>query len=342
MTLSAGTRLARVLLLALLAGGAAPGPGGPAPSPGRIVADLRGADAPGLWDYAAIDPDAARLLVARMSGVEAFDLAGDRPGREVAAGRHVHAVVPLPRHRLLFTNGDTDTATIVEAGSGRVVATLPTGAKPDGAIYDPAAGQVLVMDGKDGTVTRIDVAAATPKVAGRIAVGGALEAPALDAGGGRLFVNIEDRAQIAVVGLASGRVTARYRLAGCDAPTGLAYDGRHRLLVAACANGVASVLREDGTGVATLPIGPHPDAVLADAAHDRMFIPSGGNGTVAEIALSPAPHVARLFTTRHGARTGAYDPRSQWLYLPYGEVTRPGGQPALVPASFGILVIDTH
>ncbi len=324
---------------------AAPVPAlGPAPQPARIVADLHGPDAPGAWDYAAIDASSGRALVARMTGVQAIALDGNRPQPQLAAGRHVHAVVPLPGHRLLFTNGDSDTATLVESGTGAILATLATGAKPDGAVFDAASNQVLVMNGDDSTITRIDVGTAVPRVVGTIAVGGGLEAPASD-GHGRLFVNIKDRNQVAVVSLASGQVTARYALSGCQGPTGLAYDPTHRLLVSACANGVATLLQEDGTERATLAIGPHPDAVIADPAHDRVFIPSGGlrdgDGTLSEITLAGSPHVTRVLTTRSGARTGAYDPGNGRLYLPYGQAIRTKGQPPkLAPGSFGVLVLD--
>ena len=336
------TILSTVLLgcLAVLPSRAAEPPSG-ATAP-RVVADLHGPDRSGGWDYAAVDDASGRLLVARMDGVQTVILADSRPGRRLAAGRHVHAVLPLRGNRVLFTNGDTDTATLVDATSGALLATFGTGAKPDSAAFDAASGQVLVMDGDDGTVTRIDVMVPRPHVAGRFAVGGALETSAPD-GAGRLFINIKDRNQIAVVSLSSGTVTARLPLAGCDGPTGLAYSRAHRLLVSACRNGVAKVLDENGAERASLAIGPRPDAVIDDPAHDRMFIPSGGDGTLAEIAFSPEPHVARVVTTRAGARTGAYDPRTHRIYLPYGQTIRASGQlPELVPGSFGVLVLDLH
>lgn len=335
------SRLA-MLPLVLLAGAAEAAPPPPAPVPAVVVADKRGPDGPGIWDYAAVDSRAGRVLVARMTEVETAGLEGNQPGDLLAVGQHVHAVLPLSDHRVLFTNGDANTVTIVDSLDGVVLVTLKTGAKPDGAVFDPASNQVLVMNGNDGTVTRIDVRPRIATIVGTIAVGGVLEAPALD-GQGRLFVNIEDRNEIAVVSLPSGTVTAHYPLAGCEGPTGLSFDPAHRLLVSACANGIAKVLRDSGTEVASLSIGPHPDAVIADPAHDRVFIPSGGDGTLSDITLDGMPHVTRVMTTRPGARTGAYDPRTQRLYLPYGQIIRTKGQPpVLVPGSYGILVVDAR
>lgn len=317
---------------------------GPSPSPAampsRVVTDLHPGDAGGSWDYAAIDTAEGRLLIARMVGVDSVTLATNQAGPVLTSGRHVHSVLPVPGHRLLLTNGDDDTATIVDGESGLLLATLKTGVKPDGAVLDPATRQALVMNGNSGSITRVDVGH-TPHVAGTIQVGGTLEAPALD-GSGRLFVNVEDRNEIAVIDLAKNAAVARYRLAGCDSPTGLGYVASHRLLVSVCANGVAEILGEDGVERARLTVGPHPDAVITDPVHDRVFVPSGGDGTLSEISFTGGPHVTRVFSTRPGARTGAYDPKTQYVYLPYGRIDRTTGTPKLVPGSFGVLVVDTH
>ncbi|NPD65184.1 YncE family protein [Lichenicola cladoniae] len=312
----------------------------PAAIPSRIVADLHLGDAGGGWDYATVDAAGGRLLVARMAGVDTVNLATNRAGPVLTSGRHVHSVLPVPYHRLLLTNGDDNTATIVDDESGLLLDTLKTGSKPDGAVLDRATGQVLVMNGKSGSITRIDVGRSS-HVAGTIQVGGALEAPVLD-GSGRLFVNVEDRNEIAVIGLSEGAVVARYKLAGCEGPTGLAYVASHRVLVSVCSNGVAEIVGDDGVERARLAVGPHPDAVIVDRVHDRVFIPGGGNGTLSEISFAGGPHVSRVFSTRPGARTGAYDPKTQYVYLPYGRMDRTTGTPTLVPGSFGVLVVDTH
>ncbi len=314
----------------------------PAPQPAKIVADLRGDDGAGVWDYAAIDPAGGHLLIGRMSGVQTVSLAGLARGPMLAAGQHVHAVVPLPGGRVLFTNGDSNTASVVDGRTGALLGVLPTGRKPDGGIYDPALGQVLVMNGNDGTITRINVRPRVPELAGRITVGGKLETPALGAHD-RLFVNVEDRNALAIISLKAGQLERQVTLEGCDAPTGLAYDEGSRRLVSACENGVAGILDEDGRMLATLPIGRHPDAAIGDPAHHRVFVPGGGDGTLTEIALDGTPRVTRVWLTRPGARTGAYDLATQRVYLPYGEIIRETGQPPrLKPGSFGVLVMDVR
>ena len=299
-------------------------------------------DMAGAWDYAAVDPATGTVFVARMAGVLAIATARPAAAIMLAPGRHVHAVVPLPGGRLLFTNGDDNTATVVRAKNGAFVGSVPTGLKPDGAIDDPARREVLVMDGEDGSVTRIGIGGDLPHIIGRIALGGKLEAPALGTDD-RLFVNVEDRNALDIVSLSGpGRLVKQVKLDGCEAPSGLAFDPSSQLLVSACENGVAQVLDQQGRVRAALPIGTHPDAVVGDPERHRVYVPSG-SGTLSEISLNGTPRVTRVWRTRSGARTGALDARRHEVYLPYGEVVRTLGRPAsLVPGSFGVLVVDVR
>jgi DNA-binding beta-propeller fold protein YncE len=93
----------------------------------------------------------------------------------------------------------------VDLATGAVKAEVPTGANPDDAICEPASKTVWVMNARDGTATIVDPAAA--KAVATVPIGGVLEGPALD-GHSHLFVNIEDKNEIAEVDLASRKVSA--------------------------------------------------------------------------------------------------------------------------------------
>ena len=112
-----------------------------------------------------------------------------------------------------MTNGGTAPRCSSTPRPGAEVATVKTGEGPDAAAFDaevrPGAG-----DGpRGGDVTLID--AKTHKAVGSIAVGGDLEAAAVD-GAGQAFVNVENKNEIAVIDMAQRKVVARYPLAGCD------------------------------------------------------------------------------------------------------------------------------
>jgi DNA-binding beta-propeller fold protein YncE len=309
------------------------------PAAMAVIGSIPGPD--GGWDYASIDPDNRRLFVAHGDAVMEVDLDSGKVNPRLAPGNRLHAVVPLPNGKVLATNGGDNTATIFEAASGKPIASVPTGTGPDAAIFDPATGTVLVMDGRGGDVTLIDPDTATSP--GRIEIGGKLEFAAAD-GHGKAFVNVEDKNVIAVIDVAARTVLARYPTTGCEDPGGLAIDPASQLLVASCSNGHAiAVLAGDGKIVATLPIGKRPDAVMFDPRR-KLFFVACGEGNVAVIAErdDAAPVVVATIPTAAGARTGAVDPVTGKLYLP----TADSGEPAAgetrrppLPGTFRILVV---
>jgi YVTN family beta-propeller protein len=292
------------------------------------------------FDYAAIDAASRRLYVARGFGVTAIDLDTDQVTRQLVAGQHVHAVVPLPGGRVLSTNGDSDTATIFDGKSGAVLAKVGTGKSPDGAAFDPASGLVLVMNGKSGDITLVNPDSG--KSVGRIDVGGALGFPVAD-GRGHVYVNVEDQNRMAVIDTDARRVSGYYALPECEGPTALGLDPLSGVLVAACANRNAIALRAaDGKIMkGHLPIDRKPDAVIFDATKSRFYIPCGRDGTLAVIAAGGDGSLAVVATipTAVGAHTGAFDAQTGRLYIPVADyhLTLTGFAPA--DDSFRILVI---
>ena len=304
-----------------------------------VITTIPGPD--GGWDYAAVDADSRRLFVARGDGVMAVDIDSSKVTAKLVDGKRLHAVLPLADGRALSTNGGDNTATLFEMATGKVIASIATGTNPDAAIFDSSSGLVLVMDGgKDGGIMLID-----PKTAsspGKIAVGGKLEFAVAD-GHGRAFVNIEDAGQIAVVDIAGRKVTARYALAGCEEPSGLALDPASGVLVAACANRKAMVVQaKDGTVTATLAIGERPDAVIYDARRQLFFIPCG-EGNIAVIgAQSGMPAVIATIPTAIGARTAALDEKTGKLFLPTADFNAPAEgekRHKVVLGTFRVLVV---
>jgi DNA-binding beta-propeller fold protein YncE len=296
----------------------------------------------GGFDYASFDPTHRRVYVSRTGGVLALDVDTKRVTGHLTDAQKAHESLPLDDGaRLLVTDSGSNSAHLVDALSGELLADIPTGQKPDAALFDPATGLALVMNGHSGDVTLIDPK--TRKAVGAIAVGGALEFAAAD-GFGRAYVNVEDQNQIAVLDTKARAVVGRYVLKGCEGPTGLAYAADGGVLIAACANKVAKVIRAaDGQDLATLAIGAGPDAVIYDATRHLAFIPCGQDGVLEVLDLRAVGGVAvvQSVQTQRGARVGAVDPQDGDLYLPTATYTPSptGGRPVAQPGTFTILVV---
>ena len=297
----------------------------------------------GGWDYAGLDQATRTLYVAHGNSVLAVDLAHGNATRSFGAIDHGHAVVPIPgKPELLVTSGHDNSVRLFDPRSGAQIASIAVGEDPDGAFYDPATRQAVVMDAKAGTVSVIDVAAR--KVVRTIVLQPGLEFGQAGAGN-TLFVNNEDRSEIETANLTTGKVEPTIAIPGCESPSGLGYDPQTGQLISACDNGKAAVI-DTRTRKLThlLDIGQGPDAVIIDARRRLAFIPCGKSGTLTEIALD-APGGARVVGTTNtevGARTGALDESDGTLYLPtakFGPPTRPGHHGEPLPGTFHIVVV---
>ncbi|MFI4963967.1 MAG: YncE family protein [Caulobacterales bacterium] len=328
-------RTAALSLGILIAAGAAQAAG----SGYHVVDRIAGPD--GGWDYVRVDPHNNRVLVAHGSSVLAIDLATKALTPGLAPGLMLHDPLPVNNGaELLVTNGGTATAVFYDSKTGKAVATVKTGVGPDAAAFDPHSGLILVMDHVGGDVRLID--AKTHKAEGAVPVGGDLEAGAVD-GHGHAFVNIENKNEIAVIDLAQRKVAARYPLAGCDGPTGLAYDAADNQLIAACDGATVVVAAATGKIVATLPTGKGADGVAYDPRQRLAFVPAGRAGTLTVVSVGKGKAaIVDTVPTEVGARTIALDERSGRLYLPsaaYGPRPAAGGRPPMLPGSVHVLVV---
>ncbi|MDI1365836.1 MAG: YncE family protein [bacterium] len=327
------TRFAAALALTLACGAAQAGPSGY-----HLAERIPGPD--GGWDYAAVNPLHNTVLVGRGAHIMTIDLATKAVNGAFADASGAHAALPINGGtQILVTTGRSDTATIVDGASGALLATIATGKNPDAATFDTATGLVLVMNHSGGDITLIDPLARV--AVGSIAVGGKLEAAAVD-GAGKAFVNVEDLNEVVAIDLKARKVLAHYKLVACEGPTGIAYAPADNLLITTC-DGVADVLNaKTGQSVAMIKTGDGADGVVFDPKSKLAFVSAGESGTLSVISIAKGK--ARLVDTvptQTRARTIALDPRDGALYLPTAKSgpPAPNGRPTTLPGSFEVLVV---
>jgi hypothetical protein len=312
------TILASAALVAGLSGG---GQAMAGPIDYRVVDKIAGAD--GGWDFARVDAAHGVLYVARSNAVMAVDLA-TRKVSNLASADGGHQVLPIDHGAVLVeTDGKSNLTRFIDTVSGKVLAQVPSGIKPDAAFHDDSTGTIVVMSPGDDTITSID--AKTYAVVGKMKLAGGLEY-AVGNGHGGAFVNLEDEGRIAEVDLKAGSLLRKIDMPGCTGPTGLAKFASGQRLISACANGVAVVVDvASGKVLANLPIGKDADAVIIDKKRELAFIPCGGNGTLVALDIHDPDHVrvAQVIPTQIGAKTGALDPRDGKLYLPTATLAAP-------------------
>jgi DNA-binding beta-propeller fold protein YncE len=301
----------------------------------------------GGWDYLALDAASHRLFVSRSSHVMVLDVESGKVVGDIPGTEGVHGIALAPELGRGFTsNGKTGTATIFELATLAVIGTVKTGADPDAILYEPSTKQVFTFNGRSSDATAID--AATGRVTGALALGGRPEFALAD-GAGKIFVDIEDKAEVVVFDAAKLLVLARWSVAPGAQPSGLAYDARSHRLFAACRSRQLIVLdSSSGQVVATLPIGRGVDGAVFDAERG-LVLASNADGTLSVIREdSPTSFsVIQTAQTQPGARTLAFDPETHLLYLPTASFESPGeekdGKPPwrhqTVDGSFRVLVV---
>ena len=184
---------------------------------------------------------------------------------------------------------------------------------PDGIVFEPATQTVWAFNGRSKDATVID--ATTQKVVATIPLPGKPEFPAVD-GHGTVFDNIEDKSEIVRLDAHARKLTAEWP-AGCQSPSGLAFDvSGHRLFTVCDGKKMAVVDSESGKVLATPAIGDGPDAARWDAKHQLAFASCGEDGVLSVVdASKPSYPSIENLPTQKGARTMAYDPATDRIYL---------------------------
>lgn len=268
------------------------------------------------WDYLAVDPQRNRLFVTRGDHVQVLDVTSGKPVGDIPNTTGVHGVAFAQDLKLGFTsNGRANTVTVFDLDTLQVKDEWKVaGANPDTILYDHATHKLYTFNGKSQDVSVFDAASGKPLAT--IAVGGTPEFAVTD--GKRVYMNIEDKGEIVALDAASDHVSARWPLAGCEEPSGLALDSAHARLFSVCSNR-AMVVTDSASGktVAKVTIGAHPDAAYYDAASATVFS-SNGEGTLSVVHQIDANHYGQPVEvpTVKGARTMAFDAASRRAFLP--------------------------
>ncbi len=151
-----------------------------------------------------------------------------------------------------------------------------------------------------------------------IALGGKPESAVVDVDANRLYVNIEDKSEVAVIDLKEHKVVANWPIAPGTAPTGLAIDVTLHRLVIGCANSKMVMMDStSGKVIASADCGQGVDCAAFDPETHLAFVSAGGSGTVtvAKVEADKLTVVQNL-TTERGAATMALDTKTHRIYLP--------------------------
>ena len=290
----------------------------------------------GGWDYLTADHDTHRLFIARATRVMVVDTDSGKLLAEIPDTPGVHGIALVPALGQGFTsNGREDMVSVVDMKSLKVLKKIKVGTGPDAIIYDSFSKRVFTFNARSHDTTAVD--ASKGEVAGTLQLGGKPEYAVSDEKG-TMFVNIEDKSELVAFDPQKLAIKSRWKLTGCEEPTGLSFDAKNRRLFAGCGNRVMAIVDADnGKVLATPAIGDGCDGTAFDADRGNAFA-SAHDGTLTVIhedspnTFTPVQKVS----TQQGARTVTFDSKTHKLYtvtakaLPEGKVE---------PDTFVVLVV---
>lgn len=295
----------------------------------------------GGWDYITFDASGNRLFIGHNSAIYVVDVAaGKKIGEVPATGAHGAAIVP-EKGLGFSSNGKAGTVTVFDLKTLVPKGDIKVGENPDAIIYDPYSKKVIVMNGRSKDLMAIDPD--SQKVVATVPLGGKLEFAAVDPS--HVYVNVEDTGEIAVVDSKTWKATQRWKLEGCEGPSGLAIDENADRLFSVCGNKKMVVVdTKSGKIISSLPTGDSTDGAAFDPGMKLAFASNGeGTLTVVDKSKDGKYQVLGNVPTERGARTVAVDPKTHRVFLPTAEFGPPAeGQkkPSVKPGTFMVLVYE--
>jgi DNA-binding beta-propeller fold protein YncE len=272
----------------------------------------------GRFDHFAVDAKGHRLFVAALGNntLEILDTAAGQRLKSIAGLHKPTGVLYLARsNQIAVANGDNGTFKLYDGSSYELLKSLDGLDDADNVRFDAKAGTIYLGYGS-GALAVLD--AATMNLTGSIKLPAHPESLQLETQGPRIFVNVPDARQIAVIDRQKQSIIATWPMREFQANFPMALDEANHRLFVGCRKPARLVVLDTRTGkpVTDIAISGDTDDLFYDAARKRLYL-SCGEGFLDVIAQRDADHYERIeqVATASGARTSFYSPALDRLWL---------------------------
>ncbi len=303
----------------------------------------------GGFDYIFADSAGRRLYIARGADnsmtppaparITVFDLDTLASAGEVPDTRANGAVVDVASGHGF---AGSKPVTMFDTKTLKVIKMINVDGAPDGLLADAFNQRIYILSHQTPHVTVID--AKSGDVLGTLDLGGAPEQAATD-GAGHIYVDVSDKANVAVIDSKEMKVTAHYDLGDKgNGLAGLALDAKNHILFVAARNSgnppasppaptMVILDANDGKIITTLPLAGSSDGAVFNPATMEAFS-SHGNGTMTIVKEnSPTSFVVEQnLDTMAGAKTLTLDSKTGHIVTMTAEYAAPPAAPPAPPA----------
>ena len=227
------------------------------------------------------------ITAGKSDAVIIFDLKTLQRLSEVKVGKKPDAIVYDPATKHVYAmNGDSDSATVINAADGKVVGTIALGGNPEFAVADGKGNVYINLEEKAETV-HVDANALKVLHSWPLAPGKTATALAFDPETRRLFAGCRGGQLMVVLDADNGKIVA-------TAPIGervdaAAFDPASKLIFMSNGGGTMSVYHEDGndkyTLVETVTTNPGSKTMALDPKTHNLFVPANIAGQFTILVL---------------------------------------------------------
>jgi YVTN family beta-propeller protein len=294
-----------------------------------------------FWDGIFFDAANHHVFITHGTHVAVVDTRSYELAGDIADTPQTHDVAVADKLGKGFvTSGASNSVIVFDPRTLKTIGTIAVGTRPDAIVYDPFSRRVFTFNAGSKDSTVIDVASGT--VDGTVPLGGKPEFAVAD-GKGHVFDNIEDKSEIAEIDTKTMDVIARWPLAPCESPSGIALDRIHARLFAACENEMVAVVdARTGKVITTIPTGKGADGAGFDAKTRNVLIPNGeGKLSVIHQVTADKYRLVENVPTQFGVRTMDLDPSTHRIFSATADLSPdPGKRPPykMGPGSFRLVV----
>jgi DNA-binding beta-propeller fold protein YncE len=277
----------------------------------------------GKFDHLAIDTKGDRLFIAATGNhsVEVIDLRTNKVQQSIAGLGKPHGLAWVEATGSLYVADGTLAELRVYTGTPLALSgKIKLSDDADDMVYDDSNKMLYVGHGGDAAnpakIAVIDTEHFS--VAGNLAVATHPEALEIDPQSRRVFANIADSNEVAVIATGSREITAHWKLTKAGDNVPLAFDAEHQLLYVACrAPGTLIALdAASGREVASVASASGADDLFYDPELRRIYLISGaGEVDAYQVDATKALLPLGVLHTAPGAKTGLYVPSQRLLYV---------------------------
>ena len=278
----------------------------------------------GKFDHFAVDLAGRRLFAAATGNhsVEVIDLNTDKVAQSIGGLGKPHGLAWVPSTGSLYVADGTLAELRVYKGSPLALAgKIKLSDDADDMVYDRATQTLFVGHGGSDSANPAAIAVVDTSKFARIAdlpVPSHPEALELDPAGRRVFANIADSNEIAVISTARRKIEATWKLQDAADNVPVAFDGSANTLYVACRKPPTLLAVDARTGrqVSKAPSGAGADDLFFDPALHRLYLISGaGEVDSYETNASGALDAAMVTRTESGAKTALFVPELHSLFV---------------------------